>query len=150
VGLDDEVGRHAGGALEAVDVLGEEHAQQALAGQQGDEDVGDGRAVARARVELARERVERRRVLPEEAQVEDRLGLGQVQRRLVGVEACVRGAEVGDWRGRARGLVSEVVLTFVRRISNKGGLSGGNALPAAVEMPAPVMTTMRRARPDLM
>ena len=74
--------------------------QQALAGEQGQEGVGDGGAVAGARVELAGEHVEGLRVLAEEGQVEDGFGLGQVERREVGVEACGGGAEVGDWRRR--------------------------------------------------
>ena len=78
--LDDAVGGDAGGALQAVDVLGEEHVQQALAGEQGEEDVRDGRAVARARVELSGEHVEGARVGAEEGEVEDGLGLGEVER----------------------------------------------------------------------
>jgi hypothetical protein len=61
--------------------------------------VRDGGAVAGAWVELLGEHVEGFWVLPEEGQVEDGLGLGQVQRGEVGVEACFRGAEVGDLRG---------------------------------------------------
>lgn len=95
--LDDAVGRDAGGALEAVDVLREEHVQQALARQQADEAVRDGRAVARARVQLLGQRVEGLGVLLEEGQVEDGFGLGQVEGGEVGVEAGFGGAEVGDW-----------------------------------------------------
>jgi hypothetical protein len=79
--------------------LREEHVQEALAGQQRDEAVGQGRAVARARVELLGQRVEGLGVLSEEGQVEDGFGLGEVERGEVGVEACFGGAEVGDWGG---------------------------------------------------
>ena len=140
--LDDAVGGDARGALEAVDVLREEHVQQALAREQGNEDVRGGRAVAGARVELAGEHVEGFGVLPEEGQVEDGLGLGQVERGEVGVEACFGGAEVGDWKDGEGGCE---FWSFFYYLGVGGGL-----LPAAVEMPAPVMTTMRRARPDLM
>ncbi len=95
--LDDAVGRHAGGALQAVDVLREEHVQQALAGEQGEEGVRDGGAVAGARVELLGEHVEGAGVGAEEGEVEDGLGLGQVEGGEVGVEACFGGAEVGDF-----------------------------------------------------
>jgi hypothetical protein len=73
--------------------------QQALAGEQGDEHVRDGGAVAGARVELAGEDVEGARVGAEEGEVEDGFGLGEVERGEVGVEACFWGAEVGDLKG---------------------------------------------------
>ncbi len=70
--------------------------QQVLLRQERDKDVRDSGAVARARVELLGKHVEGLRVLPEEGQVEDRLGLGEGERGEVGVEACFRGAEIGD------------------------------------------------------
>ncbi len=95
--LDDAVRGDSRRALEAVDVLGEEHVQQALAGEQGEEDVRDGGAVARARVELLGEHVEGARVGAEEGEVEDGFGFREVEGGEVGVEACFGGAEVGDF-----------------------------------------------------
>ena len=95
MGLDDPVGRHAGGALEAVDVLGEELVEEVLLREQGDEDVRDGGAEL-ARVELAGEDVEGLRAGAEEGDVEDGLGVGEVQAGEVRVEPGAGGAEVGD------------------------------------------------------
>ena len=96
VGLDDLVGRDAGAALEAVDVLGEEVAEEAAAGEEGDEGVGDG-GVEFARVELAREDVEGFGVLAEVGDVEDGFGVGEVEAGEVGVQAGAWGSKVGDW-----------------------------------------------------
>jgi hypothetical protein len=68
--------------------------------------VRDGRAVARARVEFARQDVEGARVGAEEGQIEDGFGLGEVERCQVGVEACFGGAEVGDLKAHAHTEVS--------------------------------------------
>ena len=134
VGLDDEVVGDAGGALEAVDVLREELEEELLLREQADEDVRDGR-VEVARVEVFGEDVEGLGILAEEDEVEDALGRGEVELGEVGVQAGLGRAEVGDWRRVSGGWV---------------GMEGRGLLPAAVEMPAPVMTTMRRALPDLM
>lgn len=77
MGLDYFVIGHAGSALEAVDVLGEELVEEAFLGEEGDEGVGDGGAEV-ARVELAGEDVERLRVLAEEGDIEDGLRVGEV------------------------------------------------------------------------
>lgn len=55
-----------------------------------------GGPVASPRVQFPCQRVERPRVLPEEGQIEDGLGLGEVERRQVGIEARVRRTEIGD------------------------------------------------------
>lgn len=77
MGLDDLVGGHAGGALEAVDVLGEELVEEVLLGEEGDEGVGDCGAEL-ARVELAGEDVEGLRGAAKEGDVEDGLRVGEV------------------------------------------------------------------------
>lgn len=76
--------------------------QQPLARKQRNKHVRHGRAVARARVQLLGKDVEGLRVGAEEGQVEDGLGLGEVEGGEVGIEARGGGAEVGDWE---RGLV---------------------------------------------
>jgi len=115
VGLDDHVARQAGLALEAVDVLGEVLEQEALVVQQPDERVRNGRAVA-PRGQLAGQGVEGARVLAEEVDVEDGLGVGEVEVGEIGIDARVGGAEVGDAGGRAdagAGLVVSACAIYI-------------------------------------
>jgi len=78
MGLDDQLVRDAGSTLQTVDVLGEQLVQQALLGQEADEDVRDGR-VKVARVEVLGENIKRLRIAPKEIELEDSLGPGQVK-----------------------------------------------------------------------
>lgn len=75
VGLDDLVCGDAGAALEAVDVLGEVHEEDALLGEEGDEGVGDG-GVEFARVEFLGEVVEGLRVFAKIGNVKDGFAVG--------------------------------------------------------------------------
>lgn len=83
--LNDPIAWDACLALQAVDVLGEELEQEPLLVQQVYERVCDCRAIF-AGVQLLREGVEGQRVLSEEGQLEDGLGVGQVQALEVGVQ----------------------------------------------------------------
>lgn len=95
VSFDDQVGRNTGGALQAVNVLGEELVEEALAGQEADEDMGDGR-VEFAWVEILGKHVEWLGVFLEERQAEDIFGLLEVQGGQVGIETSLGRAKVGD------------------------------------------------------
>lgn len=75
VRLDDLVRGDSGYALEAVDVLGEEHLEKALAGEEGDEGMRDGR-VELSGVQFVCENVEGLGVFAEVGDVEDGFGVG--------------------------------------------------------------------------
>lgn len=94
VGFDNEISRDTGLALETVDVLCEEHAQEILFGEQGDEDVGDGRRVV-AWIQLFGKDVEWVGVSFKVGNVKDSLGVGKFKAGEVGIEAGIGGAEVG-------------------------------------------------------
>lgn len=89
MGFDNLVGRNAGAALEAVDVLREELAEETLMGEEGDEGVGDG-GVEFAWVELAGQDVKGIGIFAEVGDVEDGFGVREVEAREVGVETCAR------------------------------------------------------------
>ena len=89
MGLDNLVTGDAGAALEAVNVLGEELAEEALAREQGDEGVRDS-GVELARVELPGEDVEGLGVFAEVRDVKDGFGVREIEAREVGVETCAR------------------------------------------------------------
>lgn len=95
VGLDDLVGGHTGRALEAVDILGEEHLEEAFAGEEGDEGVGDG-GMEFSGVELVGEDIEGLGMAAEVGDVKDGFGVGEVQAGEVGVEACLGRSKVGN------------------------------------------------------
>lgn len=97
VGLDDELVGDAGLALEAVDVLRVDLGEEALLGEERDEDVREGRLVV-AGVELFGEDVEGFGVGAEVRDVEDGFGSGEVEAAEVGVETGFGGAEVGNWK----------------------------------------------------
>ena len=78
MGFDDSVVRDAGGALEAVDVLGETLEEEAFVGDEADKGVGEG-GVVFARVEFVREGVEGERVGAEEVEFEDGFRVRQVE-----------------------------------------------------------------------
>ena len=100
VGFDDQLARDAGCALKAVNILGVELMQDALLGEQADENVRDS-GLEVARVEVLGQYIEGLGVLPEEPEVEDGLGLREVELGKVRVQARPRRAEVGDLCGIA-------------------------------------------------
>lgn len=93
VGLDDQVGGDTGGALQTVNVLREELVQEALGGEEADEDMRDGR-VEFAWIKVLCEHVEWLGVFLEKRQAEDVFGLLKFQGGQVGVEASLGRAEV--------------------------------------------------------
>lgn len=78
--FDDFFRRYSGSSLKAVDILSKEHLKKTLFGDEGDEGMGDGREEF-ARIELAGEDVERLRVFAEVGDIEDGLGVWQVEAR---------------------------------------------------------------------
>jgi hypothetical protein len=98
--LYDLVSWDAGLALQTVDVLGEQLEEQPFLVQQTYEGMGDGRSVV-AGVQLLGEGVEGQRVAAEVANVEDGLGVGEVEAREVCVQARVGGPEVWNACRRA-------------------------------------------------
>ncbi|PHH84187.1 hypothetical protein CDD83_2343 [Cordyceps sp. RAO-2017] len=84
--LDDAVGGDPRRPLQAVDVLREEHLQQAAAGQQRDEGVRHRRPEPPG-IQLPRQHVEGLWVPPEVVDVEHGLGVRQVQPRQIAVQA---------------------------------------------------------------
>jgi hypothetical protein len=95
MGLDDLVGGHTGRALEAVNVLSKEHLEEALAGEEGYEGVGDG-GMEFSGVELVGEDVEGLGMAAEVGDVKDGFGVGKVEAGEVGVEARLGRSKVGN------------------------------------------------------
>lgn len=95
VRFNDDIIWYTGLAFQTVDVLREEPEELALLVQERDKGMRDCRPVP-ARIQFVCEGVEGERVLAKIGNVEDGFGVGKVEARKVGVEACVWGAEVGN------------------------------------------------------
>lgn len=92
---EDLVLRHAGPALEAVDILRDEGMEEAFPRQQRDKRVRD-RGFAPPRISSPGHGIERLRGVAEVRDVEGRLGIGEMELRQLRVEARVRGPEIRD------------------------------------------------------
>jgi hypothetical protein len=97
VSLDNQLARDTSLSLKAVDVLGEEHSKEVLLGKQRYEGMRDGRGVV-ARIQLLCENIEGIGVLAEVGDIEDCLGIREVEASKIGVQAGVGGAEIGNYR----------------------------------------------------
>ena len=88
VSLDDQFAGDASLALQTVNVLGKEHAEEILLGKQRDKGMRDGGRII-AGIQFFREDIERIGVLAEVGDVEDGLGVWEVQTREVRVQAGI-------------------------------------------------------------
>lgn len=93
VSLDNQLTGDASLSLEAVDVLGEEHSEEVLLGKQRDEGMRDGGRIV-ARIQLFRKNVEGVGVLTEIGDIEDGLGVWEIEASKIGIQAGVWGAEI--------------------------------------------------------